>query len=288
MDQTVNQSGYFLSHGNRELFYQSWTIPNPRGIVIITHGLFENSDRYDSLARWLNQDGWNTYGWDLRGHGRSSGIRGFVRNFRLFERDLVHFSHFVLKKYHSLPYVYIGHSLGGLIIAKAMDHEEDIISTSSAVCLITPALGLRFRTSLFKLIVSRVVGAIYPWWTYYDRHVVTQITRDPFFQQKISFDPFIHNKVCPEIYLNIFRYKKTKWSMNAIQPKLLIQMGGDDVAIDGSVIFEYYNSIQSKQTKKMIYYPSGMHKLLEDIDRVDVIKDLKRFLSPLLSKGPTK
>ena len=58
MQSLLNETGYFFGDAKRRLFYQSWRTANPEGIVLITHGLSENTDRYESLAHFLGADGW--------------------------------------------------------------------------------------------------------------------------------------------------------------------------------------------------------------------------------------
>ena len=280
--ETINRTGYFKGSGSRRLFYQSWTTPSARGIFVITHGLSENTDRYDSLARLLNQDQWNVYAWDLRGHGRSSGIRGYVRQFRLYERDLVHFLNFVLLREKSLPFVLFGHSLGALIIARGLFHEEDIISSASAVCLTAPALGLRVNLSLFKLFVSHIAKLVCPWWAYYNRVLSRHLSKDPYFINLIENDVFRHNKLSPEIYLTVLNNDKEICIPQRLQSRLLIQLAGNDVIVDNTSAVSYFECVQSSKPRQMICYPSSMHQLLEDSERKRVIQDLKLFIKPLL------
>jgi len=107
--------GTFAGFEDAELFYQTWTVPDPKGTVLITHGLAEHSDCYHPLAKQLAQEKWNVWGWDLRGHGRSEGKRGCVRDFADFMKDLGAFVHFY-RLQSDLPstqkLILFGHSLG--------------------------------------------------------------------------------------------------------------------------------------------------------------------------------
>ena len=75
--------GHFKGSESNELFYQTWTPEKVRGLFVITHGLAEHSECYHPLAKMLSDDGWLVYAWDLRGHGRSEGKRGYIKNFRI-------------------------------------------------------------------------------------------------------------------------------------------------------------------------------------------------------------
>ena len=280
----LNETGYFFGVDKRRLFYQSWKIDNHKGIAFITHGLSENTDRYDRLARSLNEDGWNVYAWDLRGHGRSSGIRGYVRKFRLFERDLIHFSNFILNKEKSLPFVFIGHSLGGLIVARALYHEENIVSSSAGICLIAPALGLTISVPLFKLIAAYGTNFLCPWFAYYDRILSSHLSRDPYFQKIIENDPFRHGKITSEVYLTMLKNSKAMGGrFQPVHSRIIMQVGGRDMVVDNTESKKIFNRIKSSTSKKLIVYPSGMHQLLEDYNYKRVIRDLKMFIYPILA-----
>lgn len=280
----VNETGYFFGENNRRLFYQAWKVDRPGGIVIITHGLSENTDRYDRLAHALNKDRWSVYAWDLRGHGRSSGIRGYIKEFRLFERDLIYFTHFVLKREKRLPFVFIGHSLGGLILTRALYHEESIVFSSSGICLIAPALALTMNVPLFKLVMGYCAHFLFPWFAFYDKILSRHLSRDPYFQKVIENDFFRHGRVASEIYLTLL--KTPKMMSGEFQPlhsRILMQVGGGDMVVDNVESRKIFNRIKSSTAKKLIVYPASMHQLLEDYGYERVMRDLKLFIRPILA-----
>ena len=85
----------------------------PIGDLLICHGIGESSSRYIQSARAFAEAGWRTVTFDLRGHGRSEGPRGYVPAWRRFHDDLGE----QVESLSSLdrPLVVIGHSMGGLI-----------------------------------------------------------------------------------------------------------------------------------------------------------------------------
>ena len=281
----INETGYFSGEEGRRLFYQAWKVKDPQGIVFITHGLSENSDRYNLLARFINQNQCNAYAWDLRGHGRSSGIRGYVKNFRVYEKDLVCFLDFILPREKNIPFILFGHSLGGLIIARSLFHEEDIVSSASGICFSAPAFGLIMSISLIKMVMSRATKFICPWWVYYNKIISSYLSRDPYFLNVMETDMFRHNKVCPEIYLTIKNTPHTLLtSSQSISSKLLILLGGDDVIVDNLASKKYFDLIQSTLPKKLIVYPGSKHQILEDYGNEKILQDFKIFLQSIISK----
>jgi alpha-beta hydrolase superfamily lysophospholipase len=59
-----------------EVFYRSWPIEAPTGVVVIAHGASEHSGRYDRFARALNEAGFAAVAIDHRGHGRTGRSTG--------------------------------------------------------------------------------------------------------------------------------------------------------------------------------------------------------------------
>ncbi len=109
--------GFFHSYGE-DLFEQSWRPSGrrPRAIVVLVHGLEDHSGRYAELASELVQAGYLVAAFDLRGHGRSSGVRADVATFDDHLRDLDVFLARVRGREATLPIFEMGHSMGGAIV----------------------------------------------------------------------------------------------------------------------------------------------------------------------------
>ena len=58
-----------------QLHLRHWPARAARSVLIV-HGLGEHIGRYEHVAAQLHADGWQVFGYDQRGHGRSEGPRG--------------------------------------------------------------------------------------------------------------------------------------------------------------------------------------------------------------------
>ena len=56
--------------------------------LLIVHGYGDHSGRYSQVMNWLACRGVECHAFDLRGHGRSSGKRAYVRNWDEYLDDL--------------------------------------------------------------------------------------------------------------------------------------------------------------------------------------------------------
>ena len=97
-----------------------------RGPVILLHGSFSNrgfwlSDKGEGLARHLLDQGFDVWVMEQRGHGLSPRNQDYLRN--TLERYVLHdmpaVNAFVQEKTGHKP-AWVGHSLGGVIIASAV------------------------------------------------------------------------------------------------------------------------------------------------------------------------
>src|SRR3954471_7310538 len=103
-----------------------WPVPEGRprtGSVLIVHGFGEHLGRYADVAPTFNDLGLHVRGYDARGHGRSPGPRGVIRDPPALLGDLVRMFGLLSSEAaeagdeHS-PFVF-GHSLGATVAARA-------------------------------------------------------------------------------------------------------------------------------------------------------------------------
>ena len=94
-----------------------WKAINPRGVVLLVHGLGEHAMRYTHVAAWFVARGYAVRAYDQFGHGHSDGARGaLLRDTQLVDHlaELVDATEAVGKQ------LILGHSLGGLVAATAV------------------------------------------------------------------------------------------------------------------------------------------------------------------------
>ncbi len=262
-----------------ELFYQKWITPNSRGTILITHGLAEHSDCYDQLAHELNTDGWNVYGWDLRGHGRSSGKRGYVENFLYFIEDLKHVVSFVQRQEDfnvKHPLILFGHSMGGQIVTRAVLKENLMVQ---AVVLSSPAMGLKMAVPQWKVALSETAVKWFPKVTLSNEIEFSDLSRDENMIDSFKRDSLRHSKISPEVFLGMRAgFHEVLENAENFKLPLCVQIGGADPMIDVEATKTFFAKTTST-IKELFVYPDSLHEIYNDLDRDQVIKDLKTFLT---------
>ncbi len=106
-----------------------WWIPakgkNPRGTILLSHGVFKNREQVLARAEFLVQSGYQVLLFDFRGHGLSGES---VLSGGLFEsKDYLAGARFLAsRKFLAKPVVYFGFSLGAIAALRAGTQGSDV------------------------------------------------------------------------------------------------------------------------------------------------------------------
>jgi alpha-beta hydrolase superfamily lysophospholipase len=85
----LSKEGLLKTKDGKILFQQSWNGDAcPKGSVILLHGFGEHSGRYQWFAKQLVLGGYAVHTFDQRCHGKSEGLRAFIRDYDLLLDDL--------------------------------------------------------------------------------------------------------------------------------------------------------------------------------------------------------
>lgn len=88
---------------------------NPDYVVCLIHGIGEYAGRFARLADYFNKEKIAIVSMDLRGHGRSRGVRGACAPRTEVLQDIDALIEYAGKLYPNVPIVMYGHSMGGNI-----------------------------------------------------------------------------------------------------------------------------------------------------------------------------
>ncbi len=280
----TRMEGHFAGFKKTDLFYQTWTVPQAIGTLVVTHGLGEHSDCYNLFANAMCPKGWNVISWDLRGHGRSEGRRGCIDQFSDFAHDLQIFLYFL--KQHSkleLPYFLVSHSMGGLITLRYAT--ELGVDGALGICLSSPLIGVAAKVPVIKDFAAKVLFNIAPNYTMFNELQFTDLTRDPEILKTYPKDSLRHDKISPGLYFGILdSIKAVHENVEKISVPFQMQLAGADKVVSTPASQNYFGLVKS-EVKKLIVYPENHHEIFNDIDREQVFKDLDLFTKSLLPKG---
>ena len=112
-------------HLNKKLHAVKWESDHePKGVVLIVHGMAEHCERYSHFANFLNENGYHAIAYDHRGHGKTDpdqlGIIDDDDCFHLMVKNLNDVYMYVSESFPELPLVLFGHSMGSFITQRFM------------------------------------------------------------------------------------------------------------------------------------------------------------------------
>lgn len=275
--------GYFRGSDDTELFYQTWTNDKIRGTFVITHGLAEHSECYHHVAKELCDDGWKVVAWDLRGHGRSEGKRGYVKDFSMFVDDLGRFIKTIAVKDGGNKdggnVVMFGHSMGGLITVRYLQTHAPQIA---ALCLSSPALGLSAKVPKLKEALAHVAVKWVPTLTMYNEIKYEDLTRDEEMLKSHQLDTLRHDKISPGLFLGMVDgFTAAHEQASELKYPVLMQLSGEDRLVSTEASREFFEHLPNKN-KELHIYADSLHEVFNDRDRSKAIADLKKFINPFL------
>lgn len=261
--------------GGVDLYWQGW-LPDgePRGVLLIAHGLGEHSGRYTNVVDTLVPDGWAVYGVDHRGHGRSTGPRVHVERYEHWLADFETFRRAVVARHPGRPVFLLGHSMGGQIaLAYALDHQDDL----AGLVLSAPALGNSSVPAAARLVLKAVARAA----PRVRAKVVdvSKISKDRRVVDAYDADPLVHHGH-PTLGLSLAllgQFDVLPERARTLRLPLLLLHGTDDALTDPAgtrVLAEACGS--PDQTVR--WYDGLWHEIFNEPERERPLGDLREWL----------
>ncbi|MBR3880527.1 MAG: lysophospholipase [Mailhella sp.] len=265
----IYEQGTIRTNDGLNIFFRRDIPRHPKGIVVLLHTLAEHSGRYDHAAAELNSAGYGVYRFDCRGHGRSDGPRGDVRDFfdYIFDTDMI------VEHAHNacpgLPVFLLGHSMGGFVAAAyAAEHPEKIageIITGAAIRMV-PALSflLSETSSRHRERGDERFSLVAPCWKEND-------------EGSWNDDRYVLDSVTVRLAGNVW-LSGADWfqpRMKDVVTPLLILHGEDDWFVPPEASRWFYERVSSPD-RLLHIYPKRGHFLL-DAD-TEVLSDITAWL----------
>lgn len=265
------------SEGGIRLVGSHWNVPHARTTIVIAHGINEHIGRYAELADDLNRAGYRVIGVDHRGHGRSDNGKRRTSNIRRFD-DWVDDYLTVLDRVRSEfsgPVVALGHSLGGLVAARAalrgQEHLAALVLSGPALKIPTDLSRIRLRIALFLArlapFISAPVGGS------------DGLSRDPSVRERFRGDPLcIQDPVKLGIARQLYLLSdETRARAAEIYLPLLVMHGGADTITEPAGSREFVHRASSAD-KTYIGWPDDQHEIFNELDRDQVIATMVDWL----------
>ncbi len=283
-NQYKNSEGRFNGSQNADLFFQLWENPRARGTIIITHGHGEHTGSYKRVVEALRDDTWSIYAWDMRGHGKSEGARGYASSFDDYSNDYVEFLKMVLAEplVKKGPVVLLCHSMGALVQIKTLLQHPEF--KPDAMIVSSPLLGIGVEVPAYKKIGAKWLAKFLPTLTLWNEIGNDDVTRDAEVIRELELDPYRHARVCAPVYLGFLEsIKFVQESASKLKVKTLFQISDKDPVISSSEAIRFFENLGSPE-KEIKIYKDAKHEIYNDIIREQAFTDMRQFLEGVTKK----
>lgn len=277
----------FTSSDGAALYGEWFSVPRPRAAALVVHGYLEHCGRYRELAHVLAQAGVATLTFDMRGHGRAEGQRGYITGIGEYLADLdaarEELDRLVaeLAPGSALPRVLIGHSNGALIALRALAEPTRGPAPAAAV-LSSPFLGLKHKVSPVKDMIGRLAGRWLPTLSLPSDIPIEHLTSDPDKQRERRLDTLCNDVASSGWYLAAQEAQAfvAEHASRIEVPTLWLVSGNDRVA-DAAVTRTMHARVRAPSTYHEL---AGMeHEVFNERERGRVFGLLRDFLDQVLA-----
>jgi len=266
----------------QEIYLQIWTPEDIKGHLLITHGQAEHSDCYQKLADDLAKEGWQVFAWDLTGHGRSEGRRGYIDQFSTYVNDFEKVIQHLRATYDlsQKPFILFSHSMGGLITLEGLLDKE--LGEISAAVFSSPALGFAFEPPAVKKALAQVAVRFLPQLTLHNEVSYSVLSRDDEMLKSYPRDTLRHSKISPAVFFGFLEgFERLPEEASKIDLPVFFQLPGEDRLISTPASKAVFEKLPNPKNRIEIYHDS-FHEIYNDLDREKVISDLKNFINSFL------
>lgn len=239
----------------------------PRGYIVLVHGLAEHSGRYERTGSLLSEAGFWVRGFDLIGAGGSGGPRWDIDDWGRFYDQIG--SHLEWARKSGKPVVLMGHSLGG---ALSLGYALSERPKPDLLVLSAPALG---GATGWQKALAPIAGKLIPKVAIPNPVNGEHLSRDPDVAEAYFSDPLVITRSTARfgarLIQEIERLEDGLWSLDV--PTLVIH-GGDDVLVPVSTS-EQLGLLDNVDRK---VYPGLRHETLNEPEGPEVVADIVDWL----------
>jgi alpha-beta hydrolase superfamily lysophospholipase len=262
--------------GGVRIVYDEWTPQiEPRGVIVLSHGLGEHAGRYHHVAERFGEAGLIVYALDHRGHGRSGGKRVYLRDMSEYVGDFHTLVGIAAAEHPDLTRIVLGHSMGGgIVFSYGVEYPDEY----TAMVLSGPAVAAQASLSPVLVAVAKVLGKIAPGLPVEELDA-TAVSRDPAVVAAYNADPLVwHGKVPAGIARALILVGETMpQRASALAAPLLVVHGEKDrlVPVEGS--HRLVECVAAEDVHLKVY-PGLYHEVFNEPEQALVLDDVTSWI----------
>lgn len=245
---------------------------SPVARILILHGYGDHSGRFAHVMDWFARRDVACDAFDFRGHGRSSGRRGFVRRWDEFLDDLRTALAAIRIEAGAdgiahLPLFVLGHSHGGLIAATAGARGVLALPEVSGVILSAPYLRPADSLGPLWSAFAAVTNVLTPSLRVGSGLSADMMTSDPVMTEESRNDPLLARTATPRWYATTCETQKRLGAIaGSFTLPLLCLIGDADCIADVEAARSFVERVASRdKTFEMLV--GQKHEILRETAR---------------------
>ena len=274
---------HFASKDGSELFGTLYEAAEPRANALVIHGYADHGGRYAELAEILRGQGFSVLCVDLRGHGRSSGARGFVDSFDDYLEDLESALAALASEAGERPVLLVGHSNGGLVALREIADPFRCPKIIKAAVISSPFLELKKKEPAVKIMLAKVASRVLPKLALPNNIASSDLTHDEEKIREHDNDTLCHDVASARWFTEATATQKwvAEFAHRISIPTIWVVAGQDALANP-----EQARKVQATITSESSYheFTEMRHEVFNEIDRASVFALVIEFCNQSFSE----
>lgn len=285
-----------------------------KAVIQIVHGMAEHKERYEEFASFLAENGYAVIIHDHLGHGESVtddkylGFFGEEDGWKNLVEDCYTINKYARELFPNKPVVFFGHSMGSFI-ARAYSEIHNNALDAAIFCGTSgpnPAAGIAVRLANY---IAKSKGNLYrsefintlAFGTYNKKIKPKKTDFDWLTTDSAIVDKYIADKYCGFLFtacgyrdlFSVLKYVSSKNWYKGVRknlPIFLIAGDADPVGEYGAGVKQVATDLKKSGHRKtdIKIYKDMRHEILNEKDRVDVMKDVLNWLDNTVQNNKSK
>ena len=277
MNRATETQHMFKSWDGAELFYRAWLSRQATDkALIVLHRGHEHSGRVTQLVESLDLPDCHAFAYDMRGHGKSPGERGYAEGYDVWVKDLNAFVNQVRDRQGIAPpnIAVLANSVGAMnVVTWLHDYGVQV----RCLALAAPAFRIRLYIPL-AIPLLRFLHLFKPRAFIKSYVRARMLTHDPAEAASYENDPLVTRNIAVSVLIGMHdAATRVLDDAGAITVPTLVLTAGSDFVVNNKAQSRFLAAISSTR-KEHVTYPGLYHAILYETNRDTVLAKVREFI----------